>query len=112
MSDKPDLTLIKTEPIDKLPMESLDDFKQWVLVERLKPSVALRRFMDKYNCPHIHDTTVISLLTLTYPDIDIADGGLRFNVVDSGYPNSNPDDFSDEDLDKGIEQLLKHLADR
>ena len=106
MSDKPDLVLIKTEPIDKLPMESLDDFKQWILDDKLKPSAALHQFMKKYNCPNIHDMTVIELLRLTYPDIDLGDNGLRFKIIDSGYPNSDPEYFSDCDFDDGIEELL------
>lgn len=32
--------------------------------------------------------------------------GLRFRLVDSAYPNSDPKQFSDEDFDKGIAELL------
>jgi len=109
MHDKPDLTLIKTEPIDKLPMASLADFKQWILDEKLKPSVALRQLMQKYDCPNIHDMTVIELLRLTYPDIDLGDNGLRFKIIDFGYPNSDPKLFNDDDFNKGIEELLMPL---
>ena len=106
MSNKPDLTLIKTQPINTLPMESLSDFKQWTLMEGVKPSVALRMLIKKYNYPDIHDTTVIQLLRLTYPHIDFGSGGFRVKIIESGYPNSKPDYFGDEDFDKGITDLL------
>jgi len=108
MSDKPHLTLFDTTPLDNLTKESLEDFKQWVLQDEIKPSVALRRAMKKYNCPKIHTTSVVHFLNLTYPNIDIGHGGFRFRIVDSAYPDSDPNQFSDDDFDKGIEELLKH----
>ncbi len=53
MSDKPNLTLINTTPRDALPMASLDDFKQWILHDTVKPSLAIRKLMDKYSCPDL-----------------------------------------------------------
>ena len=49
---------------------------------------------------------MINLLRFAYPDIDLGRRGFRFRIVDSGYPNSDPKQFSDEDFDKGIEELL------
>ena len=89
-----------------LPMESARDFKRWVLIDGLKPSVALRKMMDKYQCPKMDVSVPIKLVELTYPDIDITLHGFRFRMVDSAYPNSDPTQFSDEDFDKGIEELL------
>lgn len=108
MSKKSDLFLFTTTPPTDLPMESADDFKHWVLVDGLKPSVALRKLMQKYNCPTMDVSIPIDLVRLTYPNIDIALHGFRFRMVDSAYPNSDPAQFSDEDFDKGIEELLSH----
>jgi len=106
MAEKPDLFLINTTPVTNLPKESAEDFKRWVLVDKLKPSVALRKMMGKYNCPEPDVTIPIKLVELTYPHIDITAKGFRFRIVDSGYPNSDPKQFSDEDFDKGIEEIL------
>jgi len=106
MSDKPELTLYKTKPIDVLPKESFDNFKQWILQNGLKPSVAIHQFMEAYDCPDIHVTTFIELLEFTYPDIDLGSRGLRFKILDSAYPNSDPSQFSDNDLDESIKELL------
>ena len=106
MPKKPDLFLFTTTPITSLPMESADDFKRWVLVDGLKPSVALRKLMHKYDCPKMDVSVPIKLVELTYPNINIASQGFRFRIVDSAYPNSDPKQFSDEDFDKGIEELL------
>ena len=70
MSEKPNLTLFDTSPLDSLPKESLDDFKSMVLTDAIKPSIALRTIMEKYKCSAPHVTTVVQLLKLTYPSID------------------------------------------
>ena len=92
-------------PVD-LPMEFADNFKRWVLMDKLKPSVALRKLMEKYNCSEMDVAVPIKLLELTYPDINVTCNGFRFKIVDSAYPNSDPKQFSDEDFDQGIEELL------
>ena len=106
MSNKPDLTLINTAPITLLPKESAEEFKRWLLIDGLKPSVALRRLMEKYNCPKPDVSVPIDLLRHVYPKLDISRQGFRFRLVDSAYPNSDPRQFSDEDFDKGIAELL------
>ena len=112
MQDKPDLVLYDSTPISNLPGESLTEFKQWVLNDGLKPSVALRRLMEKYDCTKLDSSVPINMVKYAYPDIDIAMLGLRSRIVDSDYPNSKPDQFSDEDFDKGIEELLSYPPDR
>ena len=106
MSDKPDLTLIKTTPINKLPKQSFDDFKRWIMQDGLKSSVAIRQFMETFSCPDLHVTTVVHLLEYAYPNLDLGRRGFRFRIVDSAYPNSDPKQFSDDDFDQGIEELL------
>lgn len=105
MPDKPDLTLINTTPLSDLPGESLEDFKTWVLNDGLPPSVALRMMMDKYNCPTPDATVAIRLIELTYPDIDISRCNFTFKITDSGYPNSDSNQFSDSDFDFAVEEL-------
>ena len=106
MTDKPDLTLIKTTPKNVLPKESFDSFKQWIMHDGLKPSAAIRKFMKAYDCSGLHVTTVVHLLEHAYPDLDLGRRGFRFRIVDSAYPNSDPKQFSDDDFDQGIEELL------
>lgn len=106
MSNKPDLTLINTAPITSLPKESAEEFKRWLLIDGLKPLVALRRLMEKYNCPKPDVSVPIDLLRYAYPSLDISRQGFRFCLVDSAYPNSDPRQFSDEDFDKGITEPL------
>lgn len=106
MRKPPDLILMTKRTLADIPREASDDFKRWVLVEQLKPSVALRRLMDSYDCPRLDVSAPIKLIELTYPDINLGRGGFRFRIVDSAYPNSDPKQCSDEDFDKGIEEIL------
>ncbi len=106
MAKKPDLALITTTPITVLPPESLEDFKTWVIEEGVKPSVSLRKLMKKYNCPKPDPSIPMRLLELTYPDVDFARNGFRFKVIDSAYPDSDVSQFSDEDFDSGVYELL------
>ena len=106
MQDKPILYSLKTTPDTVLPKESLDDFKNWILNDGLKPSQALRKMMKKYNCPNPDPGVPIQYVSLTYNNLDLGRTGLRFKIIDSAYPNSVPEQFSDDDFDKGVEELL------
>ncbi|MBI3562619.1 MAG: hypothetical protein HY080_12980 [Gammaproteobacteria bacterium] len=108
MSKKPHLFLFTTTPITKIPKESFDDFKHWVLVDGLKPSVALRKMMGKYQCPQVDVSVPIECVKFTYPNIDIALNGFMFRMIDSAYPNSDPTQFSDKDFDQGLAEVLAH----
>lgn len=105
MADKPDLTLINTTPLSDLPDQSLEDFKAWVLNDGLQPSAALRKLMNKYDCQNPDSSLPIRLVELTYQDIDISRGNFTFKITDSGYPNSDPEQYSDSDFDKAVEEL-------
>jgi hypothetical protein len=102
------LFLVTKKTLADIPREAADDFKRWVLEDKLKPSVALRRLMDEYKCPILDFTAPIKLIQLTYPDIDFDRGGFRFRIVDSAYPNSDPKQFSDDDFDDGFGYLVAH----
>jgi len=104
-SKKANLFPINTTPVDSVPVEAYDEFKQMVLQGGLKPSEAIRTIIKKYDCSDMHDTTVIHFLRRTYPDVDLGRRGFRFKIIDSAYPQ-NPGQFSDDDFDKGIEELL------
>ncbi len=62
----------------ELPEEILADFRQWVLVDGMKPSAALRKIMEKYNCPHPGSALPIYLARYTWDDLDLGRTGLRF----------------------------------
>lgn len=106
MIDKSDLTLVTNTPRTELPTESAGEFKKWVLNDGLKPSAALRKLMDRYNCASPDPYVAIELIEYTYPELDVARLGFRSRVIDSAYPNSEPGQFSDQDFDRGIEELL------
>jgi len=105
MTDKPNLTLIHTTPLTDLPKESLEDFKGWVLIDGLAPSAALRKMMEKYDCPKPDSSVPIRMIELTFPEIDISRGNFTFKITDSGYPNGNLEQFSDADFDAAVEEL-------
>ncbi len=106
--ENPDLTVIHSESVSDIPLESLHDFKRWVLDEGMLPSKALRKMMEKYDRPNLDVSVTVQLLKKTYPEIDITCGGFRFYLVDSNYPNSDPKTFSDSDFDDGIAKILEH----
>ena len=92
--------------VDQLPQSSVEDFKRWVIDDGMKPSLALRKLMKKYNAEHLDSSIPIKLVELTYPDIDVSRGNFTFKIVDSAYPNSNPAQYGDNDFDTSIEELL------
>lgn len=94
------------DKVDQLPQSSAEDFKKWVLNDGMKPSMALRRLMDKYDVPYIDSSIPIKLVELTYPDMDISRGNFTFKVIDSAYPNSKPEQFGDNDFDMAIKELM------
>lgn len=103
MSETPDLTLIDMTPLDSLEIESFDVFKNLILIDKLKPSVALRKVMDEYNCSEIHGMTVIRLIEFTYPELDITQNNFTFKIHDSGYPRVQVE-LDDEGFDKLVEE--------
>lgn len=111
MSNKPDLTVITKRTLADIPIDAPDVFINWIRNECIKPSVALRKFMEEYNCPILDVSVPIKLLELTYPDIDLDRGGFRFRIVDSAYPNSDQRQFSDDDFDDGLEYLVSHPSE-
>ncbi len=106
MANKPELSVFTNKPLVSISKESFDDFKRWVRVDGIKPSVSLRQVMKKYDCPTPGPSLAISMVEFAYPEIDITSKGFRFRINDSAYPNSDPNQFSDEDFDKGIEEIL------
>ena len=60
--------------------------------------------MKKYH--PLHTTTVIEFLAAVYPRIDLYGSDLELRILESCYPNSDPKQFSDDDFDQGIEELL------
>ena len=49
---------------------------------------------------------VVSLVKVTWPDADFHGSGLRSRIIDAAYPNSDATQFSDQDFDDGIAQML------
>ena len=106
MREDPILYGIDTGSGSELSQEAMDDFKKWVLEDDLKPSIALQKYMEKYNNQNPHAFILIDLLKSAYPDLDIGRRGLRSRIIDAAYPNGDPEQFSDNDFDAGIEELL------
>lgn len=106
MVNKPDLSVFTNKPLVSTPRESFDEFKHLVRTAGMIPSVALRQIMKKYNCANPGASFAISMVEVAYPEIDISRHGFRFRINDSNYPNSDPNQFNDDDFDKGIEEIL------
>ncbi|MBI3562622.1 MAG: hypothetical protein HY080_12995 [Gammaproteobacteria bacterium] len=104
MTHDSNLICISTTPINKIPKESFDDFKHWVLADGLKPSVALRKLMEKYSCPNPDSSITIRLVEFAYPEIDISRNSFTFKIHGSGYPYIQ-EDINDDDFDKLIEEM-------
>ncbi len=84
------------------------EFEAWIAEDNKKPSVALRRFMEKYHL--LHSSIVLDFLVAAYPHINFSNSDLKFRIMESGYPYCKPNQFSDEDLDKGINELLENSS--
>lgn len=103
MTEKPMLYVVPTKPILDISSEDLKRFKEAVLSGVL-PSVALREFMKTY--PTIDSNVVIDLFIYTYPGAYMT-SEFRVPLHDTNYPQCQPDVYSDADLDKAVEELLK-----
>jgi hypothetical protein len=106
MNDNADLAAAGPEKVYLVPPAALDWFKRAVLEDGTKPSIALRGMMREFACPELDVGVVISLIKVTWPDADFHGSGLRARIIDAAYPNSDPSQFSDQDFDNGIAQML------
>jgi len=104
MRDKPHLILIDMEPLDKLPRESYDAFKELILGHCLKPSIALHKIMEKYKCDRIDTSSIIHLVEHAYPEIDISRNSFTFKINDSGYPNTKME-LNNDGFDELVEEM-------
>lgn len=103
--NKSNVTVIASTPISKVPKESFEEYKRWVLDEGLSPSAALHKYMDKYNCPNPNASITIRLIEFTYPQIDISRNNFTFKIQDSGYPFVQ-EQMKDADFDNLIQEML------
>lgn len=94
------------EKVYVVPPAALEWFKRAVLENGTKPSMALRGMMQEFACPLLDAGVIISLVKWTWPDADFHGSGLRARVIDAAYPNSDAAQFSDQDFDEGIAQML------
>lgn len=106
MNKESDLATTGPEKVYLVPPAALDWFKLAVLNQGAKPSQALRGMMQEFACPVLDVGVVISLVKVTWPDADFHGSGLRARIIDAAYPNSDPSQFSDQDFDSGIKQML------
>jgi len=104
MPDNADIVILSTTPVANIPKESFEDFKRWVLVEGLKPSAALHKFMEKYNCPNPDSSITIRFIEYVYPEIDISRNSFTFRIHDSGYPYVQKI-MNDDDFDGLVEEM-------
>lgn len=89
MNDKPNLYTIEPALITKYPADTVERFCRRINDEKLKPSQALKLFMDENNQSEISPTLIFDLIEKAYSGISLS--GFTFPIVDSGYPNHNSD---------------------
>jgi hypothetical protein len=85
---------------------ALEWFKRAVMEDGAAPSQALRGMMQEFACPALDAGVVISFVKVTWPDADFHGSGLRSRIIDAAYPNGDAAQFSDQDFDDGIAQML------
>ena len=106
MNENIDMAADQSEKIYVVSPAALDWFKRAVLDDGAKPSKALRGMMQEFACPLLDAGVVVSLVKVTWPDADFHGSGLRSRIIDAAYPNSDATQFSDQDFDDGIAQML------
>lgn len=102
---KPTLYSIERDEISQFPKESIELFVSSVLEKNLKPSEALKRFIDENNCKKLHAFIIFDLLKAAYPNIIMED--ITFKISDSNYPFGDPADLDDEGFDSLIVKALQ-----
>lgn len=105
MTNTPRLTPLNSEPVQKMPENSKDDFIRWVK-EGQKTSEAVKSLIEKYQLTELHTLVTIELIEAAYPGIDLSP--FRGYIVDSNYPFGNPDDLDDQEFDKRIKELWEN----
>ncbi len=104
MNDESNLISISNTHLDNIPKESFDNYKEWVIKDKLAPSSALHKFMNENQCPNPDSSITIRLIEYTYPEIDISRNNFTFKIHDSGYP------YSDQELnDKQFDELIEEM---
>lgn len=111
MNENADFPDTVPQKVYLVPSTALDWFKRAVLEGGAKPSQALRGMMQEFACPVLDAGVVISLVKVTWPDADFHGSGLRSRIIDAAYPNSDAMQFSDQDFDDGIAQMLAEGGD-
>ncbi|MFK5948227.1 MAG: hypothetical protein QM500_05615 [Methylococcales bacterium] len=92
------------EPLGKLPRKAYDDFKNFVLKDKLKPSTALYKIMEKHEIHRLDSSNIFHLIELTYPEIDISRNNFTFKIHDSGY-SYTVQELNDKQFDELVEEM-------
>ncbi len=103
-----ELRLIHSVQERFFPDAAFDDFRKAVLEDGTRPSAAVRALMLKYRCPEPDSYAITLLLQATWPSVYWNERGLCSLVLDSAWPNGDPEQFSDADFDAGIDDMLNH----
>jgi len=104
MNDESNLTSISSTHLDSIPKEAFENYKSWVVNDKLSPSAALHKFMDENQCPNPDSSITIRLIEFTYPEIDISRNNFTFKIHDSGYPNTKSE-LNDKSFDELVEEM-------
>lgn len=102
---KPDLKLIHGGPVMELPDSALEEFKS-LIDEGMKPSVAVKRVMSKRDISQLDPSVVYCMVRFAYPNVEVNRFGISFKIADSNYPDSDSNQFSDDDFDNEIQKVL------
>ncbi len=104
---QPELRLVHSVQDRFFPDAAFADFRKAVLEEGAKPSVTVRALMEKYRCPEPDVIAIMLLLEATWPEVLYwNDRSLRSYIYDAAWPNGDPKQFSDDDFDAAIADML------
>jgi len=104
MKDKSNPVSISNTHLESIPVESFEKYKDWVVIDKLSPSVALHKFMDENQCPNPDSSITIRLIEFAYPEIDISRNNFTFKIQDSGYPYTKKE-LNDDSFDELVEEM-------
>jgi hypothetical protein len=101
-----DLTIHEARrPSDPSP-EAYDDFKKWVMIDKLKPSQVVKKVIEKYP-KKLTCFDIVNLMEFANPDIMVNQFSGR--LIDSNYPDENCEDYyTDEFFDSQIERAIEY----
>ena len=104
-SDKPSLYAVENPLIERYSEQTVEQFILDIS-KGIKPSAALRKFIEGNSCNSLDSSVIIDLFRKAYAGIDI--GEISGLIHDSGYPFGSDEDLSDSGFDEIVVQAYEN----